>query len=416
MREKNLKLFNSPLTAVGLFFLLNPTVSLFDFLPDFIGYLLMYAGIYELASLDDRLTLASKKLLYLAALSAIRLTAAFATMGYNSSTIMMLCFVLAICEAILVCGFISDWFEGFDYLMQRFGAFDALKNQTNTRFLTGIFFLTRIVLGFLPEITAIFELRAYFDIDKSPVWAALASYKPYMILLFALIVFILGIYWYVNSLAYIRAIRADRAFAENAGERYAELWHDGKDDEFMLKIADYCVVFGFVFIFDFTLDMVPVLPTFVSTALFSAACLIMRRYSYSKKLWLWALAAAVSQAAFEYFTAAKVDPNAPTIAAVPIVTTVVLVLLALPYIAFSILFLQKAELQLDRCRLATTCLSPLSGWKKLNIAYYIFIAARVLSLTVPTIGSWLLPVKMISELIFIIGGIICWNRAIKIEE
>jgi len=415
MREKNLKLFYSPLTAVGLFFLVNPTVSLFDFLPDFIGYLLMYAGIYELSALDDRLTLASKKLLYLAALSALRLTAAFATMGYNSSTIMMLCFVLAICEAILVCGFVSDWFEGFDYLMQRFGAFDALKNQTNTRFLTGIFFLTRIVLGFLPEITAIFELRAYFDIDKSPVWAALASYKPYMILLFALIVFILGIYWYVNSLAYIRAIRADKAFAENAGARSAAL-SEGENGEIFLKIADYCVIGGFVFVLDFTLDMLPVLPTFVSTALFLAACLIMSRYSKPEKLWLWALAAAVSQAAFEYFVAARVDPNVPTVAAVPISTTVILVLLALPYIAFSILFLQKAELQLDRCRLATTCLSPLSGWKKLNIAYYIFIAARVISLVIPPIGSWLLPVKMICELIFIIGGIICWNRAIKIEE
>ncbi len=416
MKEKNLKLFNSPLIAVGMFFLINPTVSLFDFLPDFIGYLMLYAGIYELAALDDRLTLASKKMLYLAVVSALRLIIALATLGYDSSTIMMLCFVLAICETILIAAFVSDFFEGFDYLMQRFGAFDAIKNQTNTRFLTGIFFFTRIALGFLPEITAIFELRAYFDIDKSPIWAALASYKPYMILLFSLIVFILGIYWYVNSLAYIHAIRADKAFTENAGSRCAELWQDDKNDEILLKIADYCVIGGFVFVLDFTLDMLPVLPTFISTSLFFVACLLMRKYSSSEKLWLWALAAAVSQIAFEYFVAAKVDPNAPSITAVPVVTTVVLVLLSVPYVVTSVMFLQKAELQLDRCRLATTCLSPLSGFKKFNIAYYIFIASRVLSLIVPPLGDWLLSVKIISELVFIIGGIICWNRAIKTEE
>ena len=212
MKNTSLRLFRSPLITVGMFFLINPTFSLFDPLPDFIGYLMMFAGVYELAAMDDRLTMAAKKLLYLALLSGLRLIGAFTTSGADSSTIMMLCFAFSICEALLVATFITDWFDGFDYVMQRFGAFSALKNQTNTRFITGIFFYSRIAFGFLPELSAIFELRAYFDIDKSPVWKALASYKPYEIALFSLIVLIMGVYWYVNSVRYIRAIRADADF------------------------------------------------------------------------------------------------------------------------------------------------------------------------------------------------------------
>ena len=336
MKNTSLRLFRSPLITVGMFFLINPTFSLFDPLPDFIGYLMMFAGVYELAAMDDRLTMAAKKLLYLALLSGLRLIGAFTTSGADSSTIMMLCFAFSICEALLVATFITDWFDGFDYVMQRFGAFSALKNQTNTRFITGIFFYSRIAFGFLPELSAIFELRAYFDIDKSPVWKALASYKPYEIALFSLIVLIMGVYWYVNSVRYIRAIRADADFMVCASERYLEIWGEKKTNETVLRIADYCVVTGFLFCFDFTLNMHPVLPSGVSVLFFCLACLLMKKYSYSRTLRWYAIAAAVCQTALEQYAAYNVVPSVVSMNEVPLSRTLILIALSLAYAASSV--------------------------------------------------------------------------------
>lgn len=416
MKNTSLRLFRSPLITVGMFFLINPTFSLFDPLPDFIGYLMMFAGVYELAAMDDRLTMAAKKLLYLALLSGLRLIGAFTTSGADSSTIMMLCFAFSICEALLVATFITDWFDGFDYVMQRFGAFSALKNQTNTRFITGIFFYSRIAFGFLPELSAIFELRAYFDIDKSPVWKALASYKPYEIALFSLIVLIMGVYWYVNSVRYIRAIRADADFMVCASERYLEIWGEKKTNETVLRIADYCVVTGFLFCFDFTLNMHPVLPSGVSVLFFCLACLLMKKYSYSRTLRWYAIAAAVCQTALEQYAAYNVVPSVVSMNEVPLSRTLILIALSLAYAASSVLFLIRAEKQLAACRMATTELSPLENWKKFRIAYYIFIAAYTLSFIIPVINGWILWVKLASEITFIAGSISAWNKAIRVDE
>ena len=416
MKNTSLRLFRSPLITVGMLFLVNPTVSLFDPLPDFIGYLMMFAGVYELAAMDDRLTMATKKLLYLALLSALRLIGAFTTTGSDSSTVMMLCFVFSVCEALLVAAFITDWFDGFDYIMQRFGAFSALKNQTNTRFITGIFFYSRIAFGFLPELSAIFELRAYFDIDKSPVWKALAGYKPYETALFSLIVLIMGVYWYVNSVRYFRAIRADADFMVGASERYLEIWGEKKANETVLRLADYCVVTGFLFCLDFTLNMYPVLPSAVAVLFFCLACLLLKKHSYQKTLWLYALAAAVCQTALEQYAARSVVTSVVSMEEVPASRTLILIALSLAFAATTVMFLVRAEKQLADCRMATTGLSPLGSWKKLRIAYYIFIAAYTLSFILPVINGWLLWVKLVSEITFVAGSISAWNKAVRADE
>lgn len=416
MKDRALKLFMSPLITVGMFFLLNPTFALFDPLPDFIGYLMIIGGVYELTALDERIELASKKLWYLSLLSALRLLVAFSTFGYDSSTVMMLCFVFAICEAILIVSFISDWFDGFDYMLQRYGGFSALRNQTNTRFITGVFFFARIGFGFLPELSAIFELRAYFDIDKSPIWRELASYKPFEIALFALIVLILGIYWYANTLKYIKSIRSDVDFIKNAGERYLNFASDGRDAETRFKISDILVVVGFVFFIDFTINLRPVLPAFVATLLLCAACFMLRSYTDFKKIILPASAAVICQIAFEFYAAHAVDPTVFRMSDIPVSTTVTLSVLGVLYAASSVYFLLRVEVMLAECRLKTTELSPLEGWRRLNVAYYIFLAAYLLSLIFPMIGGWLLWIKLASELTFVIGCIICWNKSIRVEE
>ncbi len=414
--KKFLPLFNSPLISIGLFFLVNPTFSLFDLLPDFIGYMLVFAGIYELSALDDRLNMASKKLWYLALISALRLVAAVGTLGYDSSTVMMLTFVFSICEAVVITAFLSDWFGGFDYFMQRFDGFSAMSVHANTAFLTGIFFYTKIALGFIPEICAIFDLRSYFDIDEAPVWTALSSYKPYAMLLFGLIVFIMGIYWYINTLSYFKKMRSDTTLIENAGIRYSEIAGKGRMQETLYTIADYCVIGGFVFTLDFTLNLVPVLPSGVSTLLFFIGVLLLKKHIKKPRLLGLAAVTVFVQTAFEVYIARHVNTNAKFMAEIDVQVTVTLAILAITSGVFSVLYLNKAQSLLAEGRLATTELSPEKSWKKYNIFYCIFLVAHGAGLIFPMIGGYTLWIKLVSEIIFVTGGIVSWNKSIKYEE
>ena len=234
--------------------------------------------------------------------------------------------------------------------------------------------------------------------------------------MFALIVLILGIYWYANTLKYIKSIRSDVDFIKNAGERYLDFASDGRDAETRFKIADILVVVGFVFFIDFTINLKPVLPAFVATFLLCAACFMLRSYTDFKKLILPASAAVICQIAFEFYAAHAVDPTVFRMSDIPVSTTVTLSVLGVLYAASSVYFLLRVEAMLAECRLKTTELSPLEGWRRLNVAYYIFLAAYLLSLIFPMIGGWLLWIKLASELTFVIGCIICWNKSIRVEE
>ena len=418
MTEKKLKLLQSPLIAVGLLFLINPTVSLFDILPDFIGYILIWFGLSELARMDDRLTLASQKLLYLAGLSFLRLIAAVATLGYDSSTIMMFCFVFAIAECVLIAALLGDLFDGLDYVLERFGGFAALSEQSNTRFLTSVFFFSKIALGFIPELSAIFELRAYYDIDKSPVWKDLAGYKPYEILLFGLIILVLGIFWYRGMLVYFRAIRHDTQFMTNAGDRYAEVFalDPSYDDRIKRRFAGYCVTAGFVFWLDLTLDGKPLLPAGIGTLLLFAAYMLLRRYARSPKLWIYAVSAAVCQTAFEIPGSCFAVTDVVSMKDVPGAQIAVLSVLGALYAASSVLFLLNAEKALSAQVRAITGSEPYRAWRFINIAYYVYLAAYIPSFIIPVAEDKLFTAKFIAMTVFVILAVREWFVSVRQEE
>ena len=59
-----------------------------------------------------------------------------------------------------------------------------------------------------PDTIAILEVEAATDISASPVYMEIVGYKEYAIMLFALIVLILGIWWY-GDFKILKAINED---------------------------------------------------------------------------------------------------------------------------------------------------------------------------------------------------------------
>lgn len=278
--KDSLKLFKSPLVAFGFFFLINPYISMLDVLPDFIGYILIYFGVSELARIDDRLSLASQKLIFLSVISLGRLMAWTFSISADSSTVMMLCFTFGIVEGILAVLFANDFFGGMEYLLQRYDGYEALKILPNSRFLTVFFFLSKIVLGFIPELAAILEVEAISDITNSQVFTEIAAYKPYAIMLFGLILVIFGVIWYADTLKYFRTIRKSNEFLCSCGKAYDE--YSTSDSDTVIRRTKLAFIFfcvGFVMFFDFQIERISLFQDFIGTLFIWCGLRLMRRFT-----------------------------------------------------------------------------------------------------------------------------------------
>jgi hypothetical protein len=202
----------------------------------------------------------------------------------------------------------------------------------------------------------------------------------------------------------------------NASSRYFEIWQGGRNKETVFKLADACVIGGFGFVLDVTINLVPLLPSFVSTLLLFVACLLMQRYKKPEKLWIWAVLAGGAQIAFEYYAANNVNTNVVDMTRVAPSITITLSVLGLLYVVLSSVFMKKAKGTLCDCRLATTELSPKKTWDRLDFSYYIFLVAHAVGFILPIIGGYTLWIKIIFGLTFVIGSIVAWNKSIKTEE
>ncbi len=267
--RKGLSRFRLPLLAVGFVFLLNPYISVLDILPDFFGWLFVWFALSELAELDDRLEAASQKMLYLAVLSFARICAFFLTVSENSSTVMLASFTFAILETVLLLVFVNDFFGGMEYLLQRYGAFGALEKLPDAKFVTLVFMLAKIVLGFIPDLAAILEYEAYVNISASQMLSEIAGYRPYAILLFSLIVLIAGVWWFSTITKYFRTVRNDAEFMKNVSALYESEVSDNSDELEMkkLSLSFILIAVGFVFFLDFTVSKIQIFQDIIGTLL-----------------------------------------------------------------------------------------------------------------------------------------------------
>lgn len=402
--KAKLKFFSSPLIIIGLFFLLNPVISLFDILPDFIGYLCIYVALSELSKLDERIASASSKLLYLSLLSFINLVAFIATLGDNSNTIMMLSFSLSIAEVILIVVFLTDFFGGIDYALQRFGDGSLLNTQTGTRAFTSFFLIAKVIMAFIPELSAILELRAYYDVDNSVILMDIVSYKPYVILVMCLVTLALGFYWFFDISHYFKAIRRDALFMESAGERYSEVFLSDTSRRSLLCLKTACCIIsvGFLFYLEFTVDGIHLLPTFIGTLLIACGIKYISPVAGTKtSIFKYALPAAVFQCATELFSSSFIDFGVYSMNQVPVWQLITALLLCAAYAVSTMLFLRRYMLEINAIAIKLGLDDSAVYFKRIIYVYYVFVLAFSVSLVLPVLQETMFAFKLISIIAFV---------------
>lgn len=222
---------NFILIALGTLFFLNPTVGLFDILPDAIGALLIVFGISGAVHLDDRLKNSLKRLFSIAIESIVKFMAAVTGLITDGSMGLLLTFAFSAFEVIVISFAVSDIVSGIASLRIRYGVVwheDVKKRLDISRLRTPLtaFVLVRTVVCFLPELT---ELRIT---RSSASKGELSEYKP---MLYGVILIPLTVVFILLSVRCFKAFSALRSDGEMAERIKTEI-----SDVAVARPLEYC--------------------------------------------------------------------------------------------------------------------------------------------------------------------------------
>ena len=197
------------LIVIGLCFFFNPYFATIDFLPDFIGALLIFAGLVPISRVFLPLNDAKRAFLYVALadfLKQVLLMFVFGmgNMGEQETLLLVVALLSATVGTALSVFAMRHLFEGLDVLA---GSFEALplygihkKGRSRTELLgrfTVFFLIFREVLSLLPELTALLN-STYVDNG----FIRLYDYIGTMRILVFVPVLAVGGYWLFRLFAY----------------------------------------------------------------------------------------------------------------------------------------------------------------------------------------------------------------------
>jgi|GEM_PF-3961718 len=297
--------------ALGILFLFNPTVNIFDVLPDCVGYLLIYHGLFRMSFLADNLKEARGYVWRLALVTLVRALMTF--FPHNSNVYALLyVFVFGVLETLWFIPFVNTLFDGFYSLGMRLGADSVYGTkivgkpaasgeapQVRTvpmerlKVYTIVFFLIRTAAAVLPELTTLQAEDTFAaSYSRQVRWI---SFRPLLYVIAVTVTLVFGIVWLVRMLRYLRGMRRDETLTEGIRAYYSE--HVENDAGLLaairMKRALTMILLAAVASVLFILDGISLIPHFV--AAFFAAFALAVMFSYERRWSVigWVLSAAV---------------------------------------------------------------------------------------------------------------------------
>jgi len=307
----------------GVIFFFNPCVNLVDILPDFIGCILMLAGLYALRDLCGYFEDARRDFLRLFWVSLSKIPAFVIMFSISQrnvnekTTILLFTFVYAVIEGVLLIVAFGNLLDGFVYAGERYGFTSPFviplskrakkraarlekrisrskeesfaqgeegaedernvskpksrvpreKSSGKLYYLTLLFVIAVKVLNVLPELVYLSNGR-----EKPQGALNLEEYKNPLIALSVLAGLILGILWLNRMRRYLKNILSDQAFSETLLSQYEIKTAEAPQLVTYRKIRAASLVFtaALAFSFDFFLDEYNIIPDIISALLFFA--------------------------------------------------------------------------------------------------------------------------------------------------
>ena len=269
-------LFPSSIT-IGLLFFVLPDWNLYDFLPDFIGFIILYFALEKIAELDSRTEAARRYMVGYSILSIVKFITSFISGGFTeSSDLLLASAIYNISAAILFFIMAKNLFTGLNYTLMRNNASSSLKALDDAKTLTFFFGFSKIALNFLPQAFSIIELGDG-SLQTRQFYNTLQQIQAVTVLFSLTATLFLGIFWFLRMQKLLSAIKNDSVFLQTAYDKYDN--EVGKNTRYLSRkgwlAAKYAGAAGFVLLLTVQFDGRQFMPWFVSGAIFALSAFIL---------------------------------------------------------------------------------------------------------------------------------------------
>lgn len=291
-----------PLFIAGLCFFFLPGFGMYDFLPDFIGAILIMRAIFKMTLLSQEMQEASKSFTKLCYISLFRLVSAFflsflfSSLGQQQSAGFETLLSIVFCGFELYFGFVAfrSLFAGLSYLQTRHGGSELpLSALSDLRTATYAFWIAKQVLNVLPTLDGLFGSQYNPDLDRNV--RGIEYYTTLLQMFNLVLVSVFGIIWLVLMIRYFRQLRAQTAFLSVIdGQFEAEV---ARRPQFYLRrrLRAVCLLLGAACFFsvDFAIDRIFLLPDPFAAVLLLIVCILLYKEAFLQKKVVWFSAGAL---------------------------------------------------------------------------------------------------------------------------
>ncbi len=279
----------------GICFLFLPNYRLLDFLPDFIGYLLILRGLSRVLITTPSMLEAEKSFKKLTYLTLFRFVSVFLflilfrSFESKQSDGYMALFVLIFCgfETFYAILAFNSFFSGMRYLQLRQGAQFSEKQLTDLKTLTIAFFVVKACLNVLPTLYGLFSSDYSGSID--PNYRGIEQYTGLFHLTNLIFTTALGIFWLVLFLRFLREVKQDTALQDAIGARYQAELEANPHLLFCRDIRTAALFFSVAafFTLDLAIDGIHILPDLLTALFLAMGCRLFVRQGLLPRYTIW---------------------------------------------------------------------------------------------------------------------------------
>jgi len=269
---------NYRLLIAGLVLLSNPELTIFDLLPDCIGFLLIAKALSPLAPVSPSAESASAHFRKLALISTVKAVALLPMMVlYTTEKEVTLLFTagFAILTAIFLFPAFSNFFDTVSYFSEREST--KVHGTGFVKIFTYITFLLRYFLAIVPE-----SVYLYMDTYESmaqnrPIYPLVAYRAGITVLSFA-ISLVVGLIWLVIFLRYLKGMKRNQALNEGICLAVSSVVHTkGQTVLSSVKPTMLLISLAFLFLIGYSLEGMPIFPAFLPPLLILIAMRFVKK-------------------------------------------------------------------------------------------------------------------------------------------
>ncbi len=206
----------------GMIFLFNPFISLFDFLPDIIGYALIVYGLSKTADVELKVREAKRRMTQALYVGAGRLVFMLMAlfMEFDATLTLVFAFSFATLEFFFMIPAFNMFFESLEYARMRFSenAVNLSTKAENAAQMTPIFIIVRAAASVVPELTSL--ETDYGDVGDDIGLQDSGVLRIALIVLCAFVALVFALVWISIVLSYLKELKKHSAFWEYIKEKY----------------------------------------------------------------------------------------------------------------------------------------------------------------------------------------------------